>query len=48
MRGQLEKAQEILSILVRKEPQDSRIHMESRKFVNKYPDMAKTFSMPNG
>ena len=48
MRGQLEKAQEILSILVRKEPQDPRIYTASRKFVNKYPDMAKTVSMPNG
>ena len=45
MRGQPEKALEILSMLVRKEPEDPRIHVESRRFVHKYPDMAKTFSM---
>jgi len=45
MRGEPEKALEILNILVRKEPQDQRIYTESRKFVNKYPEMVKTFSV---
>jgi len=48
MRGRPEKALEMLSILVRKEPEDPRIYMESRKFGNKYPDMVKAFSMSDG
>jgi len=48
MRGRPEKAMEILSMLVRREPEDPRIYTESRKFVNKYPDMVKTFSMSVG
>ena len=48
LRGHPDKALEILSMLVRKEPRDSRIYMESRRFNHKYPNMVGTLSMSEG